>query len=89
MPGGWASRRGSTGPAGREVNNPELFELLDGKHKPFIVCFTKIDECRDSQVKTIREWALAESVKYSYISPFVHLTSSKYPRFIYLGPGLA
>ena len=55
----------------------QLFRVLDQKSKPFILCFTKVDDLRDSDHDKLVDWVSKESPKFSFMSPFVHFTSAK------------
>ena len=58
----------------------QLFQALEVKSKPFLLCFTKVDDLRDAEHANLVDWTLKDSPKFAFLSPFVHFTSAKYAR---------
>ena len=54
-----------------------LFDLLEGKQKPFMICFTKCDKIATSSMETLFESAAEKVKKYGFCSPILNATSAK------------
>lgn len=54
-----------------------LFDLIEKKKKPWLLVFTKIDKLKREKMDLLEESAKKIFPKYQFMSPIVHLTSTK------------
>jgi len=54
-----------------------LFDILERKQKPFVICFTKCDKITDSKLEKLYQEASERVKKYNFCSPIINSVSSK------------
>ena len=54
-----------------------LFELLESKQKPFVVCLTKCDKIPNKPITELFEESIEKIKGFKFCSPIINVTSSK------------